>query len=51
MKSRIVPKLFFNIMFSLQAKRAENRFRVRQVTKFYRVKCRTVDRERERGTR
>ena len=32
-------------MFSLQAKKAENRFRVRQGTKFYRVKCRPVDRD------
>ena len=36
-------------MLSVQAKKAENRFRVRQGTKFYRVKCRPVDRERERG--
>ena len=41
--------MFFNIMFSPQAKKAKNRFRVWQGTKFYHVKCRTVDRERERG--
>ena len=28
----------------VQAKKAENRFRVKQGTKFYRVKCKSVER-------
>ena len=47
-KEDLIEKVINIVLFSIetffQAKKAENRFRVRQGTKFYRVKCKHYDR-------